>query len=115
MAGKPKIYLSTIRARRLRRDETDAEKAIWRLLRNRQFSTLKFRRQHPVGPYFVDFYCHEKQLVIEIDGGQHSAERDRERTAYLEARGLTVLRFWNSDVLKNPEGVWEVVRAALGG
>lgn len=115
MAGKPKIYPSTVRALRLRRDETAAEKTIWRLLRNRQFSTLKFRRQHPVGRYFVDFYCHERQLVVEIDGGQHSVERDAERTAYLEARGLTVLRFWNNEVLENPEGVWEVIRMALEG
>ncbi len=115
MAGTPKTYPSTARARRLRRDETDAEKAIWRLLRNRQFSTLKFRRQQPIGRYFVDFYCHERRLVIEIDGGQHSVARDEERTAYLESGRLTVLRFWNNDVLGNPEGVWEVIRAALEG
>ena len=113
MADKPKIYPSTARARRLRRDQTDAEKAIWRMLRNRQFAALKFRRQHPIGRYFVDFYCHEKRLVIEIDGGQHSVARDRERTEYLDARRLTVLRFWNNEVLANPEGVWEVIRVTL--
>ena len=113
MVTKREVYPSTSRARRLRRDETDAERAIWRLLRNRQFSNAKFRRQHPIGPCFVDFYCHERRLVIEIDGGQHSPERDQKRTAYLEGRGLTVLRFWNNDVLKNVEGVWEVISSAL--
>ena len=115
MAGEKKIYLSTVRARRLRRDETAAEQAIWRLLRNRQFSSLKFRRQHPIGRYFVDFYCHERRLVIEIDGGQHSPESDHKRTACLEGRGLTVLRFWNNEVQENIEGVWETILGALDG
>jgi len=115
MSEQPKVYPSTARARRLRRNETDAERAIWRLLRNRQFSAAKFRRQHPIGQYVLDFYCHEHSLVIEIDGGQHSAKRDRNRTAYLERRGLTVLRFWNNEVLGNPEGVSEIILAALDG
>ncbi len=115
MAGEKKIYPSTARARRLRQDETAAEQAIWRLLRNRQFASLKFRRQHPIGRYFVDFYCHERRLVIEIDGGQHTSERDQERTAYLESRGLTVLRFWNNEVRDNIEGVWQTILGALDG
>ena len=115
MSDEKKVYPSTARARRLRRDETAAEQAIWRLLRNRQFASLKFRRQHLIGRYFVDFYCHERRLVIEIDGGQHTPERDQERTAYLESRGLTVLRFWNNEVRDNIEGVWDTISGALGG
>ena len=96
---------STPRARQLRRDQTDAERAIWRRLRGRQLGGAKFRRQHPVGPYIVDFFCEEHRLVVEIDGGQHGPETDRQRTAYLETQGLTVLRFWNDDVLRSPDGV----------
>ena len=96
-------------------DGTDAERAVWRLLRNRQFSAAKFRRQHPIGRYVVDFYCHEHRLVIEIDGGQHAPERDARRTAFLTRQGLTVLRFWNNEVLGNPEGVEETILRALDG
>ena len=115
MAAGRKIYPSTSRSRRLRRNETDAERAIWRLLRNRQFAKSKFRRQHPIGPYVVDFYCHDRRLVIEIDGGQHTAERDRKRSQFLEKRGLTVLRFWNNEVLGNIDGVGELILRALDG
>jgi very-short-patch-repair endonuclease len=86
---------SLANARRLRRDMTEAEKRIWYLLRRRQFGGLNFRRQVPIDPYIVDFACLSIRLVIELDGGQHAvhAERDAERTAWLESQGYRVLRF----------------------
>jgi len=78
---------------------------------------FKFRRQHPIGPYIVDFYCHKAQLAIEIDGGQHNQDRqllyDERRTAYIEEQGIKVLRFWNHDVLRETETVLEVIRQVL--
>jgi very-short-patch-repair endonuclease len=106
---------ATKRARTLRRDSTDAERLLWRGLRNRTFAMHKFRRQHPIGHYFVDFVCVELALIIELDGGQH-AERvaaDEVRTAFLEARGFRVLRFWNNDVLGNLGGVLITIEAEL--
>jgi len=77
-----------------------------------------FRRQAPLGPYIADFACHAARLVIEVDGGQHAedggVERDMRRTAWLEGQGYRVLRFWNSDVLGNVDGVMTVVRETLG-
>lgn len=79
----------------------------------------KFRRQHPVAPYVLDFYCHELKLAIELDGGQHNEEQglahDRQRTAFLEAQGITVLRFWNNDVFQQPENVLEAIYHAVVG
>lgn len=102
----------TYNARRLRRDMTDAEKHLWKYLRNRQFEGLKFRRQQPVQNRIADFLCFEIKLIIELDGGQHSEQiaEDDERTRQLEAAGYTVLRFWNNDVLANTEGVLEAIR-----
>ena len=100
-------------ASRLRRDMTDVERAIWAALRNRQLEGFKFRRQATVGPFVVDFLCVEVALVIELDGGQHSEEADRGRTEFLEGRGLRVMRFWNSDVVDNFDGVIEAIRMAL--
>ena len=96
-------------ARSLRKNQTDAERLMWRLLRNRQFLGIKFRRQHPIEPYIVDFYAHELGLVIEIDGGHHVEPKqkayDEKRTAFLEAKGLKVIRYWANDVLKETEAV----------
>ena len=80
---------------------TDAKKAIWRQLRNRQVGDYKFRRQVPLGPYIVDFVCFEQRLVVEIGGGQHQAQADydNERTEWLKSQGFRVLRFWNNEVL----------------
>ncbi len=72
-----------------------------------------FRRQHQIGQYIVDFVCLEKKLVIECDGGQHTEEVDKERTLFLEQEGFKVLRFWDNDILKNIEGVYEVIAKAL--
>jgi very-short-patch-repair endonuclease len=103
------------RARRLRRDQTDAERQLWRYVRGRQLNGAKFRRQHSISPFIVDFCCPERWLVIELDGGQHveSAAADQRRTAFLEAQGYRVLRLWNHEVLTNMEGVWERIAAAL--
>ena len=94
-------------ARALRKRSTEAEKLLWRHLRSRQLAGLKFRRQEPIGPYIVDFYCLAHRLIVEVDGGQHAVdqERDRERTAWLEARGHRVIRVWNAEVIDNIEGV----------
>jgi len=104
-------------ARGLRRRETDAEKRLWSRIRDRKIDGWKFRRQVPHGPYVLDFFCFEASLVIEVDGGQHAdgrAAHDRRRTAYLERGGLSVLRFWNGDVLNNMDGVLETIYLALG-
>ena len=103
------------RARRLRRNPTDAERKLWSLLRRRQLAGHRFRKQVPLGPYIVDFACLAKKLVVEVDGGQHSTRvaRDRTRSDWLEARGYRVLRFWNNDVLTNPDGVLQTIQLAL--
>ncbi|HHS82607.1 MAG TPA: endonuclease domain-containing protein, partial [Devosia sp.] len=108
------------RARALRANLTDAERALWQKIRGRQLGA-KFRRQAPVGPYIADFLSHEARLVIEVDGGQHGAteEYDVNRTAYIEEQGFKVLRFWNSEILENMDGVlirvMEVLRASPSG
>jgi adenine-specific DNA-methyltransferase len=95
------------RARDLRLNSTDAERRMWRLLRDRRLERLKFRRPVPIGPYIVDFYCSLKNLIIELDGGQHGmhAAEDELRRAWLAARGYRMLRYWNNDLLQNSEGV----------
>ena len=102
-------------ARELRKGQTDAERRLWWLLRNRQLDGRKFRRQVPIGDYIVDFACIEAKLIIELDGGQHSETRsyDEKRTKQLEENGFVVLRFWNNDVLTNSEGVVEEILRML--
>jgi len=104
-------------ARALRRRDTDAERALWMKLRNRQLEGVKFRRQQPVGSYIADFVSFERKLIIEIDGGQHNEEkikeRDEERTTRLKEKGYQIIRFWNNEVLTNVEGVMERIREAL--
>jgi very-short-patch-repair endonuclease len=105
-----------LRARKLRNNPTEAEKFLWRQLRFWQIGGYKFRRQQPLGKYIVDFICFEKRLVIELDGGQHAEQRmkyDSERDAWLIAEGFFVLRFWNDEVLKNIDGVKEVILSKL--
>jgi very-short-patch-repair endonuclease len=105
------MVLGITTARRLRRDQTDAERKLWFRLRDRRLDGLKFRRQVPIDRYVVDFCCESARLIVELDGGQH-AERSAEdaaRTAALEARGYLVLRFWNNEVLQNMDGVLEVI------
>ena len=94
---------------------TDAEHRLWYHLRGRRFGQRKFRRQVPLGDYIVDFLCEEARLVVELDGGQHASQHayDDARTAWLNKRGYSVLRFWNNDVLGNTEGVLEEIAATL--
>jgi very-short-patch-repair endonuclease len=98
-------------ARRLRRDQTDAERKLWFRLRDHRLAGLKFRRQMPIARYVVDFCCESARLIVEVDGGQHAARgaEDKARTAALEAQGYLVLRFWNNEVLQNLDGVLEVI------
>ena len=90
-----------VKARELREAQTDAETELWWRLRNRQLGGFKFRRQHPIGRYVVDFVCVECRLIVELDGGQHveRAHYDDARTRWLMARGYSVARYWDDDVL----------------
>lgn len=97
-------------ARRLRREMTLAERRLWEIVRMRQIDGQRFRRQFPIGPYVVDFACIEARLVLEADGGQHmDSPSDAVRDAHLRKRGFRVLRFWNNEILANPEGVRESI------
>ncbi|MFZ5906234.1 MAG: endonuclease domain-containing protein [Nitrospirota bacterium] len=97
------------RRRDLRKNQTEAEETLWRRLRNNQFSGKKFFRQYSIGPYILDFYCPQSGLAIELDGSRHTEdnvrEYDTERSAYLLAQGISVLRFWNHEVLTQTENV----------
>src|SRR5258708_39876749 len=102
------------KATELRQNATDAERRLWSALRDRRLQGYKFRRQHPIGPFVVDFACTKHRLVIEADGGQHNESlSDARRTAWLESQGWHVIRFWNNDVLGNTEGVVITVLQAL--
>ena len=105
------------RRRVLRRQTTDAERLLWRLLRTRQFWGLKFRRQHPVGPCIVDLYCAECRLAVELDGGQHftvdGLMYDGRRTEYLAAHGVCVVRFTNRELFENTDGLLERLRQVV--
>ena len=100
-------------ARKLRRDPTDAEKAMWKILRT-GFPHLHFRRQVPLRHFFVDFASHRAKLVIEVDGRQHGGVEDIERDPMIAAEGYRILRFWNHDVLQNPEGFHSRIAELLG-
>lgn len=102
-------------ARKLRKSETDAERKIWEQLRSRNLNGAKFRRQHPVGPYIVDFICINEKLIIELDGSQHQQQQtyDAQRTAFLEQAGFRVMQFWDNDVLLQTENVMQAIVDAL--
>ena len=105
------------RARELRRNSTDAERLLWRHLRDRRLAGLKFRRQQPLGPFFADFVCLEAHLIVEVDGGQHAhrTRQDDSRTQYLCKLGFRVLRYWNNDVLRDVRAVLEEIwRVGVG-
>ncbi|MFB0872372.1 MULTISPECIES: endonuclease domain-containing protein [unclassified Sphingobium] len=95
----------TMKARALRSNATDAERALWRAISARKIGGVRFNRQVPIGPFICDFVARSIKLAIEVDGGQHSDEVDAERTRYIEAQGFRVIRFWNNDVLGNLDGV----------
>ena len=102
-----------VRAREMRENPTDAEKALWKILRSGELAKITFNRQKPLGNYIVDFYCSKARLVIEADGFAHQEESqreyDEERTYFLETSGLHVLRFWNNEILKNPDATYETI------
>lgn len=102
------------RARQLRKNLTPEETKLWKALRGNRLG-IRFRRQHAIGPYVVDFCCIKRHLVIELDGSQHLEQQayDAERTAYLEYLGYRVLRFWNNEVMKDIEGVLRAIEIAL--
>lgn len=99
------------RSRKLRREMTDAELILWKRLRKKSIDGYKFRRQHPVGKYILDFVCLEAGLIVEVDGGQHQegTDYDEKRTFWLEQKGFRVLRFWNNEVMNNLDAVLEVI------
>ena len=103
-------------ARGLRKRSTDAEQLVWQHLRDRRLGGFKFRRQHPIGRYIVDFVCTECRLVVELDGSQHMVNRtaDEKRTRDLAQAGCRVLRFWDNDVLRNTDAVLAAILAAAG-
>ena len=106
-------------ARDLRQTQTDAETLIWYLIRNRRIFNTKFRRQHPIERYIIDFYCHEHKLAIELDGSQHfeivTQAKDLERSEYLNSLGISVLRVDNLQVLTETESVLEKIYQELSG
>ena len=104
-------------ARKIRQEPTDAERCLWARLRRKQLGDYKFRRQHPIGPYIVDFCCLEKKLIVEADGDIHAFQesKDRERTKWLEEEGYRVLRFANQNILQQTQAVLEAILAACDG
>lgn len=100
-------------ARRLRKNQTEAEKLLWSKIRKRQLMGLKFQRQFELGTYIVDFVCRDLKVIVELDGGQHNEQEtrlyDQQRTLYLESLGFKILRFWNNDVMENIDGVLESI------
>ncbi len=103
--------------RSLRHNQTDAERKIWNMVRQGQIEGLKFFRQYGVGSYVLDFYCPQKRIAIEVDGGQHAGEKqrlhDEKRTLFLAQHDIHVLRFWDNEVLLNIEGVWQKIQEAV--
>ena len=106
-------------ARRLRANATDAEATLWRMLHELPLDGSHFRRQVPIGQYVADFACMAARLVIELDGSQHGTldgiVHDEARTRWLESKGYRVIRFWNNDIIENPDGVLEAIYEALYG
>jgi very-short-patch-repair endonuclease len=104
-------------ARSLRRTMTDAEQLLWQCLRRKQLGGFRFRRQHPFDRFILDFYCCEVKLAIELDGGQHNEQdaqaRDKQRSELLACHGIQVIRFWNSEVFANTEGVLRIIYEVL--
>lgn len=102
------------RRKELRKTETSAESILWKFIRNKKLCGIKFFRQYSIGSYVLDFYCPEARIAIELDGGYHAKseqkEYDRERTWFLRDKDIHVMRFWNDDILKNPELVLEKIK-----
>ena len=104
-------------ARNLRKDQTVTEKFLWNRLRSRQLLGCKFHRQFPIDQYILDFYCPEKKLAIELDGGQHLSDKqtgyDEKRTLHLKNRGIKIIRFFDNEVFQNISGVLEKIMENL--
>lgn len=102
-------------ARRLRKESTEAERILWSYLRRKSLFSLKFRRQEQIGDYIVDFVCYDRKLIIELDGGHHNQDETKEndirRQNWLESQDFKVIRFWNSEVLENINGVHQIIKA----
>jgi len=110
MRIKPPLPTTTlVDSRRLRRQMTDAERSLWKLLRSGQLDGWKFRRQHPIPPYIADFCCVEKKLIVELDGSQHNEHADEVRTKFLKGQGWKMIRFWDNDALLATEAVVEAI------
>ncbi|MDI9848633.1 DUF559 domain-containing protein [Rhodoblastus sp. 17X3] len=115
MSDETKLRELRFRARAMRCEPTEAEAALWRILRNRRLATLKFRRQAPIPPYIVDFICFQHRIIVEADGSQHAESRyDEKRDAFLASQGFIVLRFWNHDVLNNPRIIEDTILTRCG-
>jgi very-short-patch-repair endonuclease len=101
-------------AKRMRREPTDAERKLWSILRGKRLAGWKFKRQQQIDQFIADFVCFGARLIVEADGSQHAEDlADDDRTAHLEGQGFRVLRFWNNDILLNPDGVATAILAAL--
>jgi len=109
------VSLTKQLARNLRKRSSDAERLLWFYLRDRRLEGFKFRRQYSIGPFIVDFVCLEKQLIIEVDGGQHAemTVEDNQRTEFLKRHGFRVLRFWNNEVFSQTESMLQVIASCL--
>ena len=105
------------RARTLRKDDTEAERRLWEAIRNRRLGDFKFVRQLTVGPYIADFACRDRKLIVELDGATHGTDaetsHDERRSAYLQAQGYRVIRFWNDDVYNGLSDVCDAILLAL--
>ncbi len=117
MKKTPRPAETTARARQLRRDNTKPEAVLWNVLRGGRLGGLKFRRQHPVGPFFADFYCHSASLVVELDGMSHDdrAQKDERRTEFLQRAGMKVIRILNDNVMSDIEAVARYIAREAGG
>lgn len=115
--GHDRAALKRGAARSLRNNSTEAERKLWHCLRDKRLCGFKFRRQQPIGPYIVDFYCSGAKLVVELDGSQHGDGRrpiyDLQRTRWLETHDYAVIRFWNTDVLKDSDYVLGCILHAI--
>jgi len=116
---KPRVPEDILNAaRRMRRELTDPEARLWKHIKGEQLGGFRFRRQHPIGRYVLDFYCPAARLAVELDGGQHAEDcrqvaHDQERDRFLVENGIRVLRFWDTDVLKRTEAVLQEIWDAL--
>ena len=115
--GRKRVTQKTrVRRQELVRDSTFPEQLLWSKLRAKQLGGLKFRRQHPIEPYIVDFYCASEKIAIELDGRTHDDQQDydRSRTDFISAQGVKLIRFSNDEVLANLDGVLEAIAEAVG-